>query len=360
MKILHIADIVNNSLNGVNVVVPQHIKHQAEFVDVRFFNISKQKIDELTEWQIEFDNVCGILPALKKIDFIPDLVVIHEANNFVYVKLYKQLIKVGIPYVIVPHGELTKGALRKKWLKKKLAYILFFNRFIKHAIAIQCLSENEKENIKFKNNKFVATNGIELPCDKKNQFNYDKLQLTYIGRLDCEHKGLDLMLMAISRIKDFCHTNNIKLAIYGPDILGRKKFLEELVRKYEIHDIVDLNDPVIGDFKKAVLLESDLFIQTSRFEGLPLGVLEALSYGLPCIVTKGTNLVEDIVGYNAGYDAGNNKAEQIAETIKFAVNDRMNWHEKSKNAVGLVTIKYDWRIVAQSVVCNYNKLINKV
>lgn len=39
-----------------------------------------------------------------------------------------------------------------------------------------------------------------------------------------------------------------------------------------------------------VLLQTDLFIQTSRHEGMPMGLLEALSIGVPCLVTVGTSL----------------------------------------------------------------------
>ena len=182
MKILHVAKITNNKFNGVNAVVPQHIKYQSECADVRFVNYNKNVIDEMSQWQVDFKSLEDILPNLKIQGFIPDIVVIHEVNNIENIKFYRILLKMKIPYIIVPHGELVKLALRKKRLKKKIAYILLFNKFIRKAVAIQCLSQLELENIKIKTpKKFVSTNGVILPDKYKTSFNYDKCNMVYIG-----------------------------------------------------------------------------------------------------------------------------------------------------------------------------------
>ena len=65
-------------------------------------------------------------------------------------------------------------------------------------------------------------------------------------------------------------------------------------------------------------LKNDVFIRTSRFEGLPLGILEALSLGLPCLVTKGTNLDELVNNYNAGWGV-ETTSKMVASAIKNAV-----------------------------------------
>ncbi len=356
MKILHIAQITNNLTNGVNAVVPQHIKYQSAFADIRFVNYNKIIIDEISRWQVEFNSLNDILPNLKVQGFIPDMVIIHEVNNLKNVKFLKLLLKMKIPYIIVPHGEITRTALKKKWLKKKIAYILLFNKFIRKAIAIQCLSQVELENIKIKTpKKFVSTNGVTLPDKYKTSFNSDKCNMVYIGRLDSFHKGLDLLLEGISKIDDYCRINNIKLNIYGPDVFGRRKTLQALIEKLNINDIVFLNDEVIGEDKIKVLLENDLFIQTSRFEGMPIGILEAMSYGLPCIITEGTNLVSDVIAFDAGYNAGNT-IESIADAIKTAVVDSKNWSIKGQNAINLIKQKYEWEMIAQDAINRYKEL----
>ena len=56
--------------------------------------------------------------------------------------------------------------------------------------------------------------------------------------------------------------------------------------EYKVGDIVKLHDPVFGEEKINTLLKSDIFIQLSRKEGLPLGILETMNAGLPVILTE--------------------------------------------------------------------------
>lgn len=64
-----------------------------------------------------------------------------------------------------------------------------------------------------------------------------------------------------------------------------------------------------------------------NFEGMPMGILEAASYGLPCLITEGTMLGESVKKYDAGWVAQTN-AESIAEHLKTAVYDWENWYKK--------------------------------
>ena len=73
-----------------------------------------------------------------------------------------------------------------------------------------------------------------------------------------------------------------------------------------MEDLVELHEAIDGSEKEAELLSADVFIQTSRSEGMSMGILEALSYGVPCLVTRGTNLGEIIEQYDAGWVAETN------------------------------------------------------
>ena len=95
----------------------------------------------------------------------------------------------------------------------------------------------------------------------------------------------------------------IDLHLYGPDDRGSSKALKKLIKKLDLETNVTLHDPVYGDAKCKVLSDADLFCLTSRFEGHPIAVLEALSYGLPCLLTPGTNMAREVSVGKAGWSS---------------------------------------------------------
>ena len=288
----------------------------------------------------------------------PDIVVIHEVYYKEYLKIGKNLKKNGIPYIIVPHGCLTVSAQNKKKIKKIVANFLLFNKFIKNAKAVQFLSENEKQNTMFKFKSFIGTNGVEIPVIKKETFNKSKVEFIYIGRVDVEIKGIDLMIEAVCQKNNPYIRDNAYISLYGPIFDKHKTMLNELIKKNSLEKIVELNSAVCGGEKINKLLSGDIFIQTSRTEGMPMGILEALSYGMPCLVTRGTNLGELIEKYDAGWIAETN-AESIAEKMEQAIKDKGKWPEKSLNAIKLIEENFVWSKVAKETLEFYSELQKK-
>ncbi len=353
MVILHIANIDPSVLGGVQVAVPKMILAQSKCAMVGFFNTNGIQFSDITmvSKNKEFD-LNSFTPPFNK----PDVVVFHEIYRPEFISIYKELNKQSIPYIIVPHGSLTKQAQSRKFLKKFIGNLLLFNKYVKNAKALQYLSINEAEKSIVKKESFVCGNGIEIPEIYKTEFCKNGIKLLYIGRLEIEIKGLDMLVKAVNKSRQIFEKTNAKLYIYGPDYDGMFSRLKDLIAENKVEDLIFLNEAITEKEKEIELLSADYYIQTSRSEGMPMGIIEALSYGLPCIVTKGTGLDGAITEYNAGFGC-ETSVDGIVNTLSEALNNCSLLEQKSQSARKLAQDKYDRNIIAKQTVEKYNRFV---
>ena len=90
------------------------------------------------------------------------------------------------------------------------------------------------------------------------------------------------------------------------------------------------NQDEIGKYLK----ESSIFVMASITEGLPMVLLEAMSYGVPCIAYRTDSGVNDIIdnGKN-GYIIENRDKEEFSNKIDKILKDKKLKEQFSKNAI---------------------------
>ena len=361
MNILHMVKLFDRKANGIRTVVPSYVYEQAKYENAFLQNITGLKI-ECEEYQLDFEMNGWPFNIKDKQgnSFMPDLVVFHGFYHIEMVKLSKILFKNKIPYIVVPHVCLSKDAQNNKKLKKSIANLLIFNKYLKRANAVQMLSQREYDTSNTRNNnKYLVTNGIYMPKLSKEDFSQEGLKFSFIGRLEMHMKGIDLLIKAIALKKDFLKKQNCKFNLYGPHIPIYQKnidMINALIIENDVSDLVSMYDSVFGEEKEKTLLETDIFIQTSRYEGMPMGVLEAMSYGVPCVVTRGTCLADFVLKHDAGWSS-ETTVEGVANAIEKAVAQKHLLKEKSKNAIVAVKENFDPETVAKDTLENYRKFI---
>lgn len=347
MNIVYISHLQGDIANGLAWSVPASIKAQEKIDNVLWLNTSDAFL-------VHWSNVLSFCKSKRLISLShlsapfnkPDVVIFEGFYDDIYdILLGFWLQRKNIPYVIIPRSALTYKAFHNHaYLKKRIAHTLFYDSYIKRAHALQYLTQRECEDTKkiFECNYFIVPNGIDLPQTTK-EFHEGEhgIHAVFVGRIDIYQKGLDILLDAMAEIKDDLVSHQFELIIYGPVAQDYDKVVN-LIKGKGLDDIIRMGGQIYK--KEKALLAADLFILTSRFEGLPMGLLEALSYGLPCAITDGSNMKQEIEASNAGWTADNNK-DSVKSMLLQVLAEKDKIEEKGVNARSL-SQKYDWNRIA--------------
>ncbi|NJB82461.1 glycosyltransferase [Wenyingzhuangia aestuarii] len=347
-----------NRQNGVNKVVNSIANCQAENgIDTTLWGISfsqehnyperKYKTVLFKDHAHKFTIDESLYKAIDQLKGSNVVIHIHGAFIPQFYKIAKRLKKHNIPYVYTPHGAYNLKALQKsKW--SKYVYIKLFESFIvNNAKAIQLLGFSEKKGtLRYfkKANITIIPNGQNLNIDFYNVPNHTKLHLGFLGRIDIETKGLDILLTALSKFKT---SNNVQLHIIGSG--GEMQDLQKIITEKQLEDLVILEGAKFDKDKFNTLNNLDVLCLTSRNEGLPGAVLEAASVGTPVLISKETNLETYVTNHQAGWVLKENTPAEIEESLLkiMDIKKENQLRGYKKNALKMIENDFEW-----------NKIIN--
>ena len=354
MIILYISHMGSDIAAGLTWSVPAGVAAQRQYDQVMWINLAETIMAHWAETGVY--HTIGKFGGKLRLNRIPspfnspDVVVFEGFYSFPEVGLSWELRRKRIPYVVIPRGSLTKQAFHnhnwRNYLKKKIASFFFFRPYTRHALAVQFLTKQELEDSgnSWTKHPIIIPNGFDTPVNTKSSFSERGLELLYIGRPTIHQKGLDLLIDACIKMKEELRDNNIHISLHAPEKNDYKQ-LVCMLKDANISDVLTLKSSVTGKEKEECLLNSDAFIMTSRFEGHPMGLIEALAYGLPAIVTPGTNMAEEISSSDAGWVSGGTVGG-ICEALKAVISDKALLMKKSANARKLAS-NYRWDNLAK-------------
>ena len=364
LNILYVSKLNNKPFIGPANSIPAQVKAQSEVDNVFWLNLNDQWGEH---WVADsFKYAYGSqyekigLEGVEKIFTTPDVIIFEGFYEFPFSKLADDAVKNKIPYVIIPRSQLTTSAQKQKAFKKFLGNAIYFKKFLGNASAVHYLTQQEQENSSAWDVKsFIIPNGMTPREYIRRDEPRNGIEAIYIGRINIFQKGLDLLINAFARIKDELEKFKFHLTIYGASSDSEAtdiKKLDELIQTFGLEKIIERRSPVFGAEKSSALRQADMFLMTSRFEGLPMSLLEALSYSLPCLVTTGTNMAEEILEAGAGKISVVDE-KSIAEALLKMVAEFPSTYELMGKGAHLLAQKYSWAEIAKLSHEIYQELV---
>ncbi|MGD1820446.1 MAG: glycosyltransferase [Pleomorphochaeta sp.] len=352
MKIIHFSCTHFEEYGGVPAVLFDLVNHQNKIYNLSsiIFTLNKEIPSRFSNIMKSYSNYKELFKSI--LDFSPDFVVFHTVYHTEYIKVSRFLINKNIKYYIEPHSSFMVKAQEKSKLKKKIANKFFFKRFISGSTGSIYLNYNEKINSIYSSiNDLIIPNGINMPTI----YNKNKgLNFYYIGRYDINHKGLDILFDALELIDN--RGLKFEITLWGVDDGFGYSYLKNRIVNFSTVK-VHLNGPIFGNDKVEIISKNfHILVLTSRYEGFPMSILEAWSYGCKCVVTPETNVADVVLDNDLGWVVSLD-AESISTKLIELFSNQNNIKINSNKIKHYVYQNYSWEKIAalSSDLLNSNK-----
>ena len=279
----------------------------------------------------------------------PDILHIHAIGPSLFIPLARFL---GLKVVMTNHGPDYE---RKKW-GGFAKIVLKLGEFLgsKFANEIICISEHIAESIRrrHKRETTIIPNGVVMPQILKTEDTIRKYGLTKekyilsVGRLVPE-KGFHDLIDAFNKVQ----LDGWKLVIIGRAD-HEDRYSLDLKEKATRNKNIILTGFLRGSSLQELFSHAGLFVLPSYYEGLPIVLLEAMSYGLSCIVSDipaNRNLALPQERFFKPTDV-----EALVAKIKEFSVKQLDKEEKIRQ-INVVAEKYDWNKITDKTFEVYNK-----
>lgn len=189
-----------------------------------------------------------------------------------------------------------------------------------------------------------------VDVDHKDVSKLTEKNLIAVGRLSKE-KGFDDLLKLHKKISS--KYPDWKLNIIGDGM--QKNYLLDLAKELKLGEKVVFHGFQNKDYINSMLKESSIYLMTSHTECFPIVLLEAMSYGIPCLsYTSAQGANEIIKNEETGFLIENRNEDEMIEKIEILINDDKLRKKMGKNA------KEESKNYSSSIILDkWDKLINR-
>ena len=95
----------------------------------------------------------------------------------------------------------------------------------------------------------------------------------------------------------------------------------------------------------------DIFVHTSRWEGLPTAVLEAAGLSKPLLISTATNLADYVNRWRCGFVLEKNTPQHIADALSVIATKHQTGELRflGKNANSMISRDFQWSSIAKRI-----------
>lgn len=288
----------------------------------------------------------------------PDILHIHAIGPSLFTPLARLL---GIKAVVTNHGP---DYMRAKWSSSAKIFLKFCEKMgVIFANEVITIAGNIADDIKknYGRNSTIIPNGVEIVEPAETSEALEKYRLRQkkyvlaVGRFVPE-KGFDDLIEAFNSLQDAgigSHAEKWKLVIVG-GADHEDNYSRALKEKAGQNKDIVLTGFLKGQPLHELYSHAGLFILPSYHEGLPIVLLEAMSYGLSCIASDIPANRNVELSDERFFEVGN--TEEISAKIKQFIAKPWNEADSSRQKA-LIVEKYNWKKIADDTLSVYQRVI---
>lgn len=293
-----------------------------------------------------------------------DGVILHGNYNPRAAILGRKLKEMGIPYIFMPHDPYVKELRNHHRWRKILYWHLFEKKLIAGAREIQLLDDRHARPLRelgCQGPTFVIPNGCDpamsddLPAETRIPGSGDEIRFLFLGRMDRNQKGLDLLIRGFARfVKNRRDPDPVcRLILTGNDWEDRG-FLEKLATAEGVAGATTFTgrrpEPSV-----AIAAEADVAVLTSRFEGFGLGIVESMLAARPVLVSEVAGVAPHVLAAAGGWTV-EPTVEAIAAAFPKVLEQRDRWAGMGTNNREYVLRHLTWDQVAEVSAAHYERI----
>ncbi|MGX5714863.1 glycosyltransferase [Arthrobacter sp. MAHUQ-56] len=282
-----------------------------------------------------------------------DIVHIHLARDLITLPAAEVVRRKGIPYVLQTHGMVDESQKKLAlWLDSALT-----KRIISEAKSVFYLTPEEKKSINslFPGSKQQALpNGVPTTGEVTRADNRAELEVLYMARLQERKRPLSFVKAA----RDLLRTStSASFRLVGPDE-GEAAKVNEYINEYSLQESVRWEGPVGVADSLSRMNQADIYVLPSIQEPFPMSVLEAMSLGLPVVITESNGLAPILQTHNAGLVVSEEQAA-LSKGIGLLLENKDLRTRLGKNARDLIVREYSITSVVATLSEHYKAALTE-